>query len=434
MTVAPTRDGTPPLLGAARLFATGRGARYQDHLAAYGHLPETGNGQAFMTALEESGLTGRGGSSFPAWRKFAAVGRVRPTGRTMMRVGGPVLVANGAEGEPLSFKDATLLHRSPHLVIDGLLAAARVVGASKMVIYTSAANLEPVAAALAERPEAQGIEPVASPEAFIAGQASAVVNYLETGRALPTDPAGRLAERGFKGRPTLVHNVETWAHLALIARYGGGWFRQLGTLGDPGTRLLSITGDVPAELVLEVPGGAPLEGVLACAGVRNDGVCAVLVGGYHGRWVRPAGMALEAVPGSLPGSPQLGVNLEVPGETVAARVRPGAGVVHVMGHGRCGLAETGRIVEYLAGESGRQCGPCRFGLPALAEVMGRLAAGRGGPDLVQEVDRLSVLVAGRGACNHPDGTVQLILSALETFAEDVQWHLAGHCQATGGAL
>ncbi|MFQ4147616.1 NADH-ubiquinone oxidoreductase-F iron-sulfur binding region domain-containing protein [Arthrobacter sp. LAPM80] len=414
--MVPTADSAPQL-GVARLFAAGPEARHRDHLAAYGPLPDPGNASAFLSALEASGLTGRGGAGFSSWRKFAAVEQARRTRRYTPRAGGPVLVANGAEGEPLSFKDATLLHSSPHLVIDGLLAAARVLGASKMVIYTAAANLEPVAAALAERPQARDIEPVASPEAFISGQASAVVNFLETGRALPTDPAGRLAARGFKGRPTLIHNAETWAHIALIARYGGSWFRRLGTPGDPGTRLLSITGDVPAELVLEVPGGALLEGVLASAGVRPDAVCAVLVGGYHGRWVRPAGTVLD-----------------VAGGAAASSVRPGAGVVHVMGHGRCGLAETARIVGYLAGQSARQCGPCLFGLPALAEVMLRLAAGRGGPELVREVNRLSALVAGRGACHHPDGTVQLIHSALETFADDVPWHLAGQCQASGGAL
>ncbi|PYI69028.1 hypothetical protein CVV68_04330 [Arthrobacter livingstonensis] len=407
---------------ASRLFAAGANAGHAAHLAAYGAMPHRGRGWSLVQELEASGLTGRGGAGFPAWRKFAAADLARRPNRYARRSGGPVLIANGAEGEPLSFKDATLLRNAPHLVIDGLLAAAQALGAGSLFIYAGADEQAAVGAALAERGDAGHIALVEAPDAFVAGQASAVVNFLETGRALPRDLAGRLAESGLKGRPTLIHNVETWAHIALVACYGAGWYRSAGTAEDPGTRLVSVTGDVPSELVLEVPGGSVLEDVLSSAGVRvggvgSDAVSAVLVGGYHGRWVRPAGMVLSAGVGAV-GSVRSGVI-----------VRPGAGVLHVLGAGRCGLAATAGMVQYLAGESARQCGPCMFGLPALADVMTRLAAGTGGTGLVREVERLAALVSGRGACHHPDGTVQLIHSALETFADDVRWHLAGQCNA-----
>lgn len=418
--VEPVESGAAGQSAASRLFAGGANAGHAAHLAAYGRMPRRAPGGSLAQELEASGLTGRGGAGFSAWRKFAAVDLSRRPNRYARRTGAPVLIANGAEGEPLSFKDATLLHNAPHLVIDGLLAAAEALGAGSMFIYAGAARLEPVAAALAERADARGISLLEAPDTFVAGQASAVVNFLETGRALPRDLAGRLAESGFKGRPTLVHNVETWAHIALVARYGAGWFRAEGTAEDPGTRLVSVTGDVPSEVVLEVPGGAGLGDVLASAGVGLDAVSAVLVGGYHGCWVRPPGMVLST------GAPSGGA-------PSAGWVRPGAGVLHVLGVGQCGLEATARMVDYLAGESARQCGPCMFGLPALADVMKRLAAGTGAPDLVREVDRLSALVSGRGACHHPDGTVQLIHSALETFADDVRWHLAGQCLAAAQA-
>ncbi|ALE04982.1 hypothetical protein AL755_04905 [Arthrobacter sp. ERGS1:01] len=408
-------DETVPALGATRLFAAGGQAGYATHRATFGELPWRELETTFLPELEASGLSGRGGAAFPAWRKMALLAGARRTGRRVPRASTPVLIANGAEGEPLSVKDATLLHNAPHLVIDGLLAAAKVTGARTIFIYTGVGNLAPVTTALAERDDAGAVTLVEAPDTFVAGQSSAVVNFLETGRALPRTMATRLGEAGFKGRPTLLSNVESWAHMALIARYGAAWFRAQGTQPDPGTRLVSISGDVPAETVLEVPGGAPLEAVLASAGVGPDAVGAVLVGGFHGRWVRPAGMRLAA------------------GEQSAQSVRPGAGVLHVLGHGRCGLAATATMVSYLAGESARQCGPCLFGLPALAGLMGRLAAGAGAgradADLVAEVQRMGELVAGRGACHHPDGTVQLIRSALETFADDVPWHLAGQCLA-----
>ncbi|RAN70757.1 hypothetical protein B5P43_35040 [Bacillus sp. SRB_336] len=414
--VEPVAEGAARQAAASRLFAGGANAGHAAHLAAYGRMPRRAPGDSLAHELEASGLTGRGGAGFSTWRKFAAVDLSRRPNRYARRTGAPVLIANGAEGEPLSFKDATLLHNSPHLVIDGLLAAAEALGAGSMFIYAGAARLESVAAALAERADAGGVALLEAPDTFVAGQASAVVNFLETGRALPRDLAGRLAENGFKGRPTLVHNVETWAHIALVARYGAGWFRAEGTAEDPGTRLVSVTGSVPSEVVLEVPGGAGLGDVLASAGVGLDAVSAVLVGGYHGRWVRPSGMVLSTAAPSA-------------GYPSAGWVRPGAGVLHVLGAGRCGLTATAQMVDYLAGESARQCGPCMFGLPALADVMKRLAAGTGAPGLVREVERLSAMVSGRGACHHPDGTVQLIHSALETFADDVRWHLAGQCLA-----
>lgn len=399
--------------GQSRLFAAGVRAGYADHVAAFGPLPPRQTGAEFLAELQASGLTGRGGAGFPAWRKLAAASGTAPAGRRGPRSAGPVLIANGAEGEPLSFKDATLLHNAPHLVLDGLLTAAGALGARALYVYAGVANLAPLAAAQAERGDAGAVVLVEAPDSFIAGQASAVVNFLETGTALPKNLGRRLAESGFKGHPTIVNNVESWAHIALIARYGAGWFRAQGTAGDPGTRLVSVSGGGAAEQVLEVPGGAGLSEVLAWAGF--DAVSAVLVGGFHGRWVRPEGMRLAA------------------GEPAPGHVRPGAGVLHVLGPGRCGLAATAEMVDYLAGQSARQCGPCTFGLPALADLMGRLAAGgQPGHDdqgLSGEIRRMSALVAGRGVCHHPDGTVQLVLSALETFAADVPRHLAGSCLA-----
>lgn len=415
--------------GTARLFAAGTRAGHAEHVAAYGALPAVDG--SFLQTLEASGLTGRGGAAFAAWRKFLSLDA---GGTRSRRPAGPVLIANGAEGEPRSFKDRTLLNNAPHLVIDGLLIAATVLHASRIYLYTGAENLPVLKAALAQRRDAGDITLAEAPPTFVAGQASAVVNKIETGRALPLDRTRRLSKNGVKGRPTLVQNVETWAHIALIARYGAGWFRSVGTDADPGTRLVSVSGDVPTEMVLEVPGGAMLPDVLAAAGVGPaavafdgggpggagaaalpwGGVGAVLVGGFHGRWVRPDWLRLSPV--------------GAPGESV----RPGAGVLYVLGAGRCGLTATASIVEYLAGESAGQCGPCLFGLPALSATVSRLAAGDSGPGLVAEVNRLSNLVAGRGACHHPDGTVQLIHSALDTFAYDVQHHLGGQCAHAHG--
>jgi NADH:ubiquinone oxidoreductase subunit F (NADH-binding) len=395
-----------------RLLAAGPDPSLTRHLETFGPLDLRAITGGFLQELEASKLTGRGGAAFETWRKAMAAAR---SGRKGLFPAKPVVIANGAEGEPLSFKDRTLLAYAPHLVIDGLLALTGALSGTQMYLYVPAGSIPGVRRAIAEHPGARRIGIVEAPDRFISGEASAVVNFIATGSALPVDQRRRLSEAGLNGRPTLVINVETLAQAALIGRYGAGWFREAGTPSDPGTRLVSVSGPPPVrDVVLEVPGGASLHDVLASAGMEPASLSAVLVGGYHGRWVRPGPYQLS------PHGPA--------GQTL----RPGAGVVHALGQDTCGLQVTARILTYLAGESARQCGPCMFGLPAMASVLNRIAAGERNPRLPAELDRLAKLVAGRGACRHPDGSAGLVASALEVFDDDLRAHLAGRCIAVGG--
>ncbi|RKR19581.1 NADH-ubiquinone oxidoreductase-F iron-sulfur binding region domain-containing protein [Arthrobacter oryzae] len=406
------RQASPPhAQPVSRLLAAGPEAEYARHADTFGHLDPDAAAPGLLNLLEASGLTGRGGAAFATWRKAVATSQSAQKRLVPVR---PVVIANGAEGEPLSFKDRTLLAHAPHLVLDGLLAVARAVAAAQVYLYAPAASIPGAQRALAEHPGGRRIQVVASPDTFISGEASAVVNNIATGSAIPLDKRRRLSDTGLKGRPTLVLNVETLAHVALIARFGADWFRAAGTPQDPGTRLVSVSGRGPGrDVVLEVPGGALLTDVLQSAGMDPATLSAVLVGGYHGRWVRPAAHVLA------------------PNGPVGQVVRPGAGVIHALADGQCGLQATAGIVTYLAGQSARQCGPCMFGLPAMAGVLNRIAAGEQDPRLPGDLDRLANLVTGRGACHHPDGTVQLIGSALEVFSGDVRSHLAGRCSAVG---
>ena len=399
-------------VGTHRLFAAGTNAGRVDHEHAFGPLPTHGIDARFLDVLETAGLTGRGGAAFTSWRKVAATQNARSGALISPKA---VVIANGAEGEPLGFKDKTLLAHAPHLVIDGLLTAARAVSGGRLYLYTTAVNFPSVERAIAERPDARRIRVVQAPETFISGEASAVVNRIATGSTLPLDKRRRLSESGLKGHPTLVLNVETLAHIALIARYGPGWFRAAGSARDPGTRLISVSGPT-GELILEVAGDASLGEVLDSAGIDPSAVQAVLVGGYHGRWVKPLNYRLSPI-----GPP-------------SHTVRPRAGVLHVLPPEQCGLEATAQILGYLAQESAKQCGPCMFGLPAMARVLNEIAYGGRDPQLVRELSRLGNTVTGRGACHHPDGTAQLVSSALDTFSTDVKAHMAGTCTQRKGRL
>ena len=185
--------------------------------------PYRGGPGMLIAAVEQAGLTGRGGAAFPVHRKLAVVARAR---------GRKVIVANGAESEPASRKDAVLLRAAPNLVLDGLQLAAEAIGASEAYLYVHAGLSPEIGRALAQR-SAAGLDRVPvtvaeAPPRFLAGQESALVNRLSGGPAVPTFVPPRVSERGVGGAPTLVQNVETLAHLALIARYGPRWFRAHG--------------------------------------------------------------------------------------------------------------------------------------------------------------------------------------------------------------
>jgi NADH:ubiquinone oxidoreductase subunit F (NADH-binding) len=400
--------------GTERLLAA-TAPDLQAHQALLGQLPWTGSAERLIQLLEACGLTGRGGAGFPSARKLAAVAAGKHA----------VVVANGAEGEPLSSKDRELLTRAPHLVLDGLQLVAEATRAEEAFAYVPEDLTAPITSALVERHGLDRI-PVAvvtAPDAFISGEESAVVSRLSGGPALPRDKARMVVAAGVRGRPTLVHNVETLAHLALAARFGPAWFREAGTPDEPGTFLSTVSGAVANPGVYEFGYGIALGDLLAAAGGATTRAQAVLVGGYHGAWV-----PLQT-PASALGAPVSRAGLRPYGAS------PGAGIIAVLPSATCGLEQTSQIVSFLAGQSAGQCGPCLNGLPRLAEVFQMLVATPGRPApaaALEEVRRLAGLVEGRGACHHPDGTVRLVRSALETFSQDVLAHRAGSCIAAAG--
>jgi NADH:ubiquinone oxidoreductase subunit F (NADH-binding) len=384
------------------------------HTAWHGGLRYRGAAGQLIADLQAAGLTGRGGAAFPAGRKLAAV---LDAARTRRRA--PVVIANGAESEPASDKDATLLWLSPHLVLDGLQLAVEAVGADQAILYTHANRRNDVAKRLRQALEerrAVGADRVPvqlaeAPPRFLSGQETALVNHLSGGPVIPTFMPPRITERGLAGAPTLVQNVETLAHLALIARHGPRWFRAVGTAAEPGSMLCTIRRSDGAPRITEVPLGMPLKGLLGP--IHPDG--AVLIGGYHGTWVPAAAVGQLTLDNhSL--------------SRVGARV--GAGILIVPPPDRCGLAETAAVVRYLALESAGQCGPCLNGLPRIAAGLAELAGSRPRRKTRTDVERWAGVVTGRGACHHPDGTVRLVRSALTTFAAELASHERGRCTAT----
>jgi NADH:ubiquinone oxidoreductase subunit F (NADH-binding) len=350
-------------------------------------LPRVGHG--LVDAIERARLVGRGGASFPVATKWRAVEQ-RSHGRA-------VVVVNGAEGEPQSKKDRFLMTTRPHLVLDGAFIAARVLGARRVILYVGerhSAARDSMLRALAQRsePERSIVSFATAPSRYVAGAEAAIIHFLNDGVATPINIPPYPFERGVEGAPTLVQNVETLAHIATLARTGEA----------PNTVLITLVGGVTRPGVLEVDSRTTIAEAINQSGGLTEAARAVLVGGYFGSWMQPD----EA----------WGLRLD------PSASRLGCGVIGVLPSSRCAVCEVAAIMRYLAAESSAQCGPCFFGLRALADACTRIADQGSNPEALRRLQRWSAEVHGRGACKHPDGAVMFLSSALQVFADEFATH------------
>jgi NADH:ubiquinone oxidoreductase subunit F (NADH-binding) len=380
-----------------------------DHRAIHGELPRRRRTE-LATELERSGLRGRGGGAFPLAFKLAAVRRI---------AGDPVVIVNGSEGEPLSTKDRLLMWCAPQLVIDGAVSLADAAGAADVIVCVD--ELEPrihesLRHAIEHRGEQRrlAMRVLETPSGYVTGHESALVHWHDDGVAAPVSAPPRVTERGVGHRPTLVANVETVAHAALIARHGADWFRSCGTAADPGSALVTLSGAVRAAGVYEVAHGESLASLLAEAGGVREPIRAFLLGGYAGGWVDANELASIRL---------------APDELKPLGVRLGAGIVVALGQSACPVAEVARVADWLSAQGAGQCGPCINGLRSIADAIALIRDGHD-PAILRRVDRWCELVVGRGACAHPDGAASFVSSALRVFSPELIDHARfGRCDS-----
>lgn len=399
------RADSPPAATASpfsRLLPPVAKRSLAEHLEWYGELPSTN--ASLIGEVERSGVRGKGGARFPTATKLAAVAARRRA----------IVVANGTEGEPASTKDLVLMSQAPHLVLDGAVVAAEMVGANEVILCLKRGSVvQPLLErALAERHASSydtvPIRVVGGPNRYVSGEETALVHWLNGGDAKPTFVPPRPFERGVAGRPTLVQNVETLADLAVISRFGAAWYRSAGTPTDPGTTLVTLGGAVDKPGVCEVPFGVRIADLLRVAGGDCANLSGVLVGGYFGAWMPPAAAA----------DVRLGVD-----DLRRAGGGLGAGVVIAMpATGTCALQELARTTRWLADQNAGQCGPCVNGLDAIANAMAELVAGGRDTGAEAHLARWLAMMEGRGACKHPDGVARFVSSGLRVFSDEIVRH------------
>jgi NADH:ubiquinone oxidoreductase subunit F (NADH-binding) len=387
--------------GEPRLLAGANGSAPVDlrlHRAIHGGLPL--RRRAWLSAaLKDVNLRGRGGAAFPVAIKLDA-----------MRSGSRVSVlVNGSEGEPASRKDRVLMRNAPHLVLDGAMVVARALGTPNIsVVIQDGPAYSAVVGALRERRDAFKVTVTRKQHGFVGGEIRAVINGVNGDAPVPGGRRVLPVDKGVNQQPTFASNVETFAHIALLASRGTSEFARVGSTEEPGTTLITLIGDVRYPGVAEVPTGVPLP-----AFFDADKTGPVLIGGYHGTWV-------ESCDGLVLSRDRLR----------KAGVPLNAGVIASPFAGTCPIDEIVTVARWLAGESTGQCGPCLFGLPAIADDLARIANG-GGTDALQALTRHLDVVSGRGACAHPDGSVQFVRSALGAYRDHFDEH-AHHGQCAMG--
>jgi NADH:ubiquinone oxidoreductase subunit F (NADH-binding) len=402
--VTPAEWRTPPPRAIAHqgpllLADVGHDPSLAAHRSRRGPLPEL-DLETLAAWTDAARLRGRGGAGFPFSRKLMTAARRRA-----------VVVVNASEGEPASHKDAVLMTRAPHLVLDGAATSARALGTREVHVVVPAADpgmVRAVSRALDERRRSgsrQRWRLHQADDRFVAGQARAVLELMGGRENKPVTAWAPEAVSGHRGRPTLLSNAETFAHVAAIGRLGPDAYAAFGSPSTPGTLLLTVDGDGPAPEVLEVAGGSRLVTVIS---TRWPPGAPLLLGGYHGAWLTAADVESARLDRDA---------------LAASGFALGAGVVLPLPRG-CPVDRTAQIVRYLAGESAGRCGPCRNGLPAMADQLDRLARGLASSRRLLE---LAGLVTGRGACAHPDGTARLVRSMIGGFPAEVEAHADGAC-------
>ena len=346
--------------------------------------------------LRAAGLTGRGGAAFPTADKVA-LARAERAG----------LIVNACDGEVGSMKDAYVVSHHLEELVDG-------VGLVGLRRTRFAAHRGSRTEQLLRRAD---LDVLSVPRRYVASEESALASLAAGGSARPISRwqpivRGGKAPDGRRVRPTLVLNAETVWRISQIADRGADWFRSYGTSQEPGPALASVLGAVAGPGVYEVAAGMPLRQLVESAGGSLTSTPGVNVGGLGGGWLSP--VAAESATYSRAG-------------LAALDCAPGAGVVRVLDDRDCPLVHVQRMVAYAAGESAGQCGPCMFGLTAVAEDIRVLTTGMSHAATWRRAHERLTSVTGRGACRFPDGVARYTTTALRVFSAHLAEHGRGGC-------
>ena len=382
-----------------------------------------------IAALDAAGLRGRGGAGFPTARKWAlALAQPRPK----------YVVCNGDEGDPGAFMDRLVLESDPHRVVEGLAIAAWAVGAEEGFFYVRAEYpqaVRQVREALRQAADAGllgddvlgtgfrlRLEVREGAGAFVCGEETALIASLEGRRGMPRLRPPYPVEHGYRGRPTVINNVETLACVPWILRHGAAAFAAHGTATSKGTKVFALAGKVRHGGLVEVPMGLTLRRIVDDLGggvPHGRRLKAVQIGGPSG----------GCVPASLLDTP---VDYEA---LAAAGAIMGSGGLVVLDERDCMVDVARYFLRFTRQESCGKCTFCRVGTQRMLEILDRLCTGEARPDELDKLEELADRVSRTSLCGLGQNAPNPVLSALRHFRGEFEAHLherrcpAGKCAA-----
>ena len=387
----------------------------------YGAVRRLVESRAWNTALESlkaSGLRGLGGAGFPTEMKWQLV-RQQP---------GPekYIVCNADESEPGTFKDRFILTHLPFLVIEGMMIAGLITGARKGILYIRheyeaqehlceqeirrcyEAGL--LGSKILGTDLAFDLEVFVSPGGYICGEESALLEAIEGKRAEPRNKPPFPGVQGLWNKPTVINNVETFAHVPQILVRGVDWYKAQGASGTAGLKFVGVSGDIERPGVYELPMGTPMSDLIFrhAGGVR---------GGKELKAFAPSGPSSGYLPASM-----VDVHLDFKSLADAGSML-GSGAVVVCAEGTCMLDMALSATQFFRNESCGKCVPCRVGSQKMVDILAGWSQGRGSEDdlaLVQELSQSMVLTS---ICGLGQVVPAPIGSVLKHFREEVEAHI-----------
>ena len=412
---------TEPLPGETRVLLANAGEIDPDEIEsalAYGGYLALGKALQgdpgfVIDEVEASGLRGRGGAGFPTGRKLRFVGQAVSTPK--------YIVCNADESEPLVFKDRVMIDTNPHLILEGMALAGYAVGAQVGFIYirgeykSQAERLERAV----RQAEAVGwlgesiqgtdfsfhIHVHRGAGAYICGEETALLESLEGKRGEPRIRPPFPVTYGYRGQPTVLNNVETFASIPRISLRGADWYKSVGSPpasgATPGTKLYTLLGHVNRPGLFEAPYGLTLRRVIEDFGGG-------MLAGSDFHFALTGGAAGTIVPPDL-----LDVPVDYP--SIAQGVSLGAGAFLICDQTVSPFVLLRELMFFFEAESCGKCTPCRMGTREARQRLDRLIAGKAAPDEADRLAELADLLQNASFCGLGQAAAIPIKSTLKHF-------------------
>jgi len=401
----------------------------RDGYEALGQVLSEMTPEQVIEIIKDSGHRGRGGAGFPTGFKWEIARRNKSDEK--------YVVCNADEGDPGAFMDRSVLEGDPHSVLEAMTICGYSIGASKGLIYVRAEYplaIHRLQVAIRQAHEygllgknilgtdfSFDISLTLGAGAFVCGEETALIHSMEGHRGEPTIKPPFPAESGYRGKPTNVNNVETFASIPVIILKGAEWYKRIGTEKSKGTKVFALAGKINNVGLIEVPMGTTLREVIfeIGGGIRNGKKFkAVQTGG-------PSGGCLTEK------------HLDVPidfDNLVAAGSMMGSGGMIVMDEDDCMVSVAKYFLDFTVEESCGKCSPCRIGNKRLYELLNHICEGKGNVSDLDRLRNMSLVIKDTSLCGLGQTSPNPVLSTLDNFMDEYIAHVrdkkcpAGKCK------